>query len=111
MIYNSHPFVVSLLFFQYVNKEYKHVQLAVSRNLNLVEICEVNAAFDVFCDIFEQASFNLGVRAYANNDGFGVQFAISATMELKNGFDLVEDLVGWPQVSRPSSSSFPPNMF
>ena len=68
----------------------------------------MNAAFDVFCDIFEQASFNLAVRAYANNGGFGVQFAISATMEMKNGFDIVEDLIGWPAVSkqRPSSSPF-----
>ena len=73
--------------------------MAASRNLNLVEVCGVNKKFEIFCDIFEQASFSMAVRAYANNDGFGVQFAISATMELKNGFDLVEDLVGWPQVS------------
>lgn len=73
--------------------------MAVSRNLDLVEVCEVSPAFAVFCDIFEQASFSMAVRSYANNDGFGVQFAIEAVMEMKDGFDIVEDLIGWPQVS------------
>ena len=83
--------------------------MAVSRTLNLVEICEVNPVFDVFCVIFEQAEFSMAMRAYANNDGFGAQFSISATMEMKDGFDIIEDLIGWPAVSITTSffSSFP----
>ena len=37
------------------------------------------------------------MRSYANNDGFGVQFSMDATMEFKNGFDIIEDLINWPQ--------------
>ena len=51
------------------------MQLAISRNLDLVEICGVNPLFDIFCVMFEQASFSMAMRAYANNVGFGVQFA------------------------------------
>ena len=68
-------------------------------NLDLVEVCGVNKKFEIFCEIFKEAEFSMAVRAYANNDGFGAQFAIEATMELKSGFDLAEDLIGWPQVS------------
>ena len=59
--------------------------------------------------IFEQAEFSMAMRAYANNDGFGAQFSISATMEMKDGFDIIEDLIGWPAVSITTSffSSFP----
>ena len=48
-----------------------HAINVVSRNLNLVEVCEVNVHFAIFCEIFEQASFSMAARAYANNDGFG----------------------------------------
>ena len=75
------------------------MQLAISRNLDLVEICGVNPLFDIFCVMFEQASFSMAMRAYANNVGLGVQFAFEATMQMKDGFDIVEDLIGWPAVS------------
>ena len=32
-----------------------------------------------------------------SNDGFGIQFSMDATMEFKNGYDIFEDLIGWPE--------------
>ena len=71
------------------------------------------------------------VRSYANNNGFGIQFAfegqlfipslenlfyckhhcltywfdILATIEFKNGFSIIEDIIGWPGEQTSSVSS------
>jgi len=72
------------------------VQLAVSNNFDLVALCAVSKPLAVICEIFAEASFEMAIRAYANNDGFGLQFAMDATMEFKNGFDIIEDIINWP---------------
>lgn len=71
--------------------------------MNLAEICGVHFVFKIFCEIFEEVSVSISARAYADNDGFGAQFAIEGTMDLKTD-DFVEDLIGWPEVSTGSFS-------
>ena len=80
------------------------MQIALSRNLNLSELCGVNAVFAVFCELFAEASFTMAYRAFASSDGFGVQVAFSGTLELANGFDIAEDLIGWPDDNQVSVS-------
>ena len=36
--------------------------------------------FEVFCTIFKQADLMFAVRSYANNNGFGIQFAFEGQL-------------------------------
>lgn len=99
----SSVFQVDADLYHYVNGDWISVQLAVSRNLFLTELCEIEG-FEVFCDIFDQADLSFIVRAFANNNGFGLQFAFDATIAFKPGFDIIEDLVGWPADNQVSAS-------
>lgn len=99
----SSVFQVDADLYHYVNGDWISVQVAVSRNMYLTEICDIDG-FEVFCDIFAQADLNFAVRAFANNNGFGLQFAFEAVIAFKNGFDIIEDLIGWPADNQVSAS-------
>jgi len=43
-------------------------------------------------------------HAYANSDGFGLRLAFEAELKLMAGFDIVEDLIGWPDDNKVSAS-------
>jgi hypothetical protein len=100
----SSVFQVDADLYNYVNGDWISLQLALSRNLYLTELCDVNDVFKVFCVMFKEATFQFAVRSYANPTGFGIQFAFEATIEFKNGFDIVEDLIGWPDDNHVSAS-------
>ena len=100
----SSVFQVDADLYNYVNGDWISFQLAISRNLYLTELCDVDKKFEVFCDIFQEATFQFAVRSYANPTGFGIQFSFDATIEFKNGFDIIEDLIGWPADNQVSAS-------
>lgn len=100
----SKVFSVDADLYNYVNGDWISFQLAISRNLDLTELCEVNDVFEVFCVVFKEAEFQFAVRSFANNNGFGIQFSFEAKIEFKNGFDIIEDMIGWPEDNQVSAS-------
>ena len=97
-------FQVDADLYNYVNGDWISFQLAISRNLYLAELCDVHKVFEVFCVIFQEATFQFAVRSYANPTGFGIQFSFDATIEFKDGFSIIEDLIGWPEDNQVSAS-------
>jgi hypothetical protein len=100
----SSVFQVDADLYNYVVGDWISFQLAISRNLYLTELCDVNGVFEVFCVIFQEATFQFAVRSYANPTGFGIQFSFDATIEFKDGFSIIEDLIGWPEDNQVSAS-------